>query len=175
MKIKRMIPEKFKERVIHKSENKQTFISLYFKFLQDNSKATLEKFSCIQLFLSAEEECKLLTKESITDYNPLASNQPEADTRIILHASRISEHNKVVIASPSGDTDIIVLAISLLHNHENVIIMDGWGDNKRVFDLSDVISEMDEDSQQALIGLHDFIGNDYSPVFFRKGEKNAWH
>ena len=113
MKITMMIPENFKERVLHNSENKQTFISLYFKFLQDNSKATLEKFSCIQLFLSAEEECKLLTKESITDYNPLASNQPEADTRIILHASRISEHNKVVIASPSGDTDIIVIAISL--------------------------------------------------------------
>ena len=49
--------------------------------------------------------------------------------------------------------------------------MDGWGDNKRVFDLSDVISEMDEDSQQALIGLHAFTGNDYSPAFFRKGTK----
>ena len=138
MKIDMMIPDNFKERILHNNENKQAFISLYFKYMQTNREETLKQFACSQIFLSAENECKLLTNEGIHDHNALASNQPEADTRIILHASRISALKKVVIASPSGDTDIIILAVSLLQNHQNVTIIDGWGDNKREFLLSDL-------------------------------------
>ena len=55
--------------------------------------------------------------------------------------------------------------------------MDGWGDNKRVFDMSDVISEMDEDSQQALIGLHAFTVQATTTALpsSEKGKKHAWH
>ena len=51
-------------------------------------------------------------------YTQLESNQPEADTRLILHARDAlqSTTSDVYIYSPSADTDIIVLAVSLLHD-----------------------------------------------------------
>ena len=75
MKIDMMIPDNFKERILHNNENKQAFISLYFKYMQTNREETLKQFACSQIFLSAENECKLLTNEGIHDHNALASNQ----------------------------------------------------------------------------------------------------
>ena len=76
---------------------------------------------------------------------PLASNQEEADTKVILHSHQILKSNEtfvITLRSPSGDTDIAVLTAALLSEFRNrVLIDDGSGDNRKVMRSSNIDTE----------------------------------
>lgn len=79
----------FMQRVLHNNDNKYQFIQLFFKFIEDNISKILRSLACEKLVLSGEETCTKFTSCTTTTYEPLLSNQPEADTRIILHAKEM--------------------------------------------------------------------------------------
>ena len=54
--------------------------------------------------------CESISKESITFYEDLSSDQEEADTKVVLRASHALQksNGNVCIRSPSSDTDVLV-------------------------------------------------------------------
>ena len=105
------------------------------------------QLGCGTIFISAEGQCHKIMIGHTSAYTQLESNQPEADTRLILHARDAlqSTTSDVYIYSPSADTDIIVLAVSLLHDESHrVYIADGSGKGLKTFKLSDVTIDDEE-------------------------------
>ena len=105
-----------------------------------------------------------------TKVRELASNQEEADTKLLLHTSYMLIDNnpdhKSVIQSPSGDVDINILFITVFHNHRDIIWIDyGTGAHRHIINLKSV--DMDSDKKLALIGFHAVTGNDYVSSFFQ--------
>ena len=98
------------------------------------------------------------------------------DTKVILHCYQIlkeCEGSVVTLRSPSGDTDIVVLAVALLNEFSNrVLLDDGSGKHRTFLRLSDI--DMEEDLVDAIVGFHAFTGNDYVSSFIRKGKEKCW-
>ena len=92
---------------------------------------------------------------------PLISSQEEAETKLVLHT-------KVSLEKTNEGTDIAIFVISLLWKFkERVILGDGHGKSRKKFSISD--EDMESDIVDALIRLHNFLGNDYISSFFHKG------
>ena len=71
--------------------------------------------------------CLSITLLCTEELNCLASNQEVVDTKVILQCSQAVLENQdihVILRSPSGDTDILVLAVSLLANEKQRIVLD---------------------------------------------------
>ena len=93
----------------------------------------------------------------------MINTKDKADTKVILHSHRAlpdCKNNHVLLRSPSAETDILVLAIALLHEFKERIVLDNWTGNSRQliwmgsFDFS-------VDRRNSLLGFHSFIGNDF--------------
>ena len=68
---------------------------------------------------------------------------------------------------------IVVLVVGLLQEFNGrVFIVNGCSSNTEHYKLSDF--EIDVECTSALLGLHDFTGNDYVSSFFRKGKEKCW-
>ena len=65
--------------------NKTRLIELFIEYVTKNSKDVRKQLGCTTIYISAEGRCHKLTEKETTDYPQLESNQPEADTRLILH------------------------------------------------------------------------------------------
>ena len=87
-----------------------------------------------------------------------------------MHAIENNENDTIVVRSPSGDTDIVVLALGIIPQRHQVVIMDN-GKSRKIFKLSSI--DMNDGHVQAIIGFHSFTGNHYISSFFRKG-KTCW-
>ena len=123
------------------------------------------------IYISTEGHCHKFTEKETTDYPQLESNQPEADTHLVLHARDALQttDSEVYIYSPSADTDVVVLCVALLHDEKTrVHIIDGSGKRSRVYKLSDIT--VDEEVSNALIGLYAFTGNDFVSSLFGIGK-----
>ena len=179
----------FKERILRNPENKTRLIELLTQYVSENTNSVMRQLGCGTIFISAEGQCHKIMIGHTSAYTQLESNQPEADTRSILHAEDALQltTSDVYIYSPSADTDIIVLAVSLLHDESHrVYIADGSGKGLKTFKLSDVtiddeelrrkhgVTVEEEELRRALIGLYAFTGNDYASSFFRVGKKTAY-
>ena len=97
-------------------------------------------------------------------------------TKVILHCRHSLQqypNHTVTLRSPPTDTDILVLAVALLNNHKDNVILDtGSGKSRKVIPLNSIV--MDNHLRNALIGFHAFTGNDYVSSFFRKGKFKCW-
>ena len=119
------------------------------------------------------KNCTKLTLSSCTTLEDYQSNQEEAVTEIILHASKLSNHlpeNKdIVIRSHSGDVDINILAISILDSKQKQIFIDlGKGTSRKGACLSEI--KLTSLEKKCILGLHAFSGNDYISSCFRKSK-----
>ena len=121
-------------------------------------------------------KCLVITHQSTSEDTSLSSNQEEADTKVILHCHAIlveSSSSIVTLRSPSGDTDIVILAMTLLHEfNDRVILDDGSGKNRKLISLKEI--SIEEEIIEALIGFHAYTGNDYVSSFFRKGKDTCF-
>ena len=126
--------------------------------------------------VSTFNRCISISNLECCEEEELKSSHEEADTKFILHAKHVATHfpsPRVVLRSHSGDTDIIVLAVALLQEYRDRIMLDdGSGKSRRTVKLNDV--DLDEDVIGALIGFHAFTGNDYCSSFFRKGKETCF-
>ena len=124
------IPANFKERILRNPTNKTRLVQLFVEYVSKYSTDVLKQLGCRTILISAESLCHKFTETERSSYPPLESNQPEADTRLILHARDAlqSTASDVSIYSPSGDTDVVVLCASLLYDEKTrVNLIDGSG------------------------------------------------
>ena len=126
--------------------------------------------------MSGDGYCDVLTSSECQPCDELASDQEEADTKVVLHAKEVlssqAREKCVSIRSPSGDTDILVIALGTIVERSRVLFDYGNGTNRSKIWLDQVM--MPTDLRQALIGFHAFSGNDYVSSFFRKGKGTCW-
>ena len=113
--LKAKTPRDFRERILLNSANKTRIVELLIEYITTNKESVLKTLECTEINISAEGSCTHITDKATLTNEPLVSNQPEADTRVILHAVNALESPgyDVAISSPSGDTDILVLVASL--------------------------------------------------------------
>ena len=144
--------------------------------LSINKTKVLDMLQTKEIFFSTFNDCKRITADSISTEDHLASNQEEADTKVLLHCLHsltCSQEKNVIVRSPSCDVDITVIMISkLLNNADRVFLDYGTGIHRKGMWLSDV--DMPESETKCLIGFHAFTGNDYISSFFQKGKTACW-
>ena len=165
-------PDKLRERMLRNPHNKSRLVELLGEFVSQNKQKVLEELKCSEIFISAEGNCERVTINEEMKVPLLASNQPEADTRVILHTKHAVENTDtpVFLLSPSGDTGIVVLAISLLTNvSDRVYLIDGSGQHRKIVKLKSLVQN--RDFHEWLIGFHAFTGNDFVSSFFNHGKK----
>ena len=173
--LKSKAAKEFKEPILRNATNKTRLIELFVQYVSENSSDVLQQLGCGTIYISTEGHCYKITAGQTSSEAQLKSNQPEADTRLILHARHAlaSTKSDVYIYSPSADTDVMVLCVSLLSDESHrVHIADGSGKRLKVYKLSDI--EVDDDHRLALIGLYAFTGNDYVSSLFGIGKKKAY-
>ena len=97
------------------------------EYIETSKAGVLNILRCNKIVISLDCKCVVLTHVSTTIEMSLVSNQEEADTKVILHCYHIlneSTNSIVTVRSPSGDTDIIVLAVSLLKDFDDGVLLD---------------------------------------------------
>ena len=170
------VPRNF-QKFLANDENKKQLIALIFNEWSSDSYAPLLQNK--NLYFVCEEECFLLSSEDgvTTDSRPiheLRSSQEEADTRILLHAKYVNDHqlSKRVIVR-STDTDVFLL---LLHfsaqfaNCKNLIFDTGVGDKRRLIDINNLCLALGSTVATSLLGFHAFTGCDSTSAFVRQGK-----
>jgi hypothetical protein len=155
-------------------ENKTQLINLTFEYVKQNRSKCLSTLKSEVIYLSKDSFCEKVTEEEVSIYDTLASDQEEADTKVVLHAldALSTTQSNVCIRSPSGDTDIVIIAIGNISEIHRVKIDSGNGNNRKSIWLDTLT--LKEEECNALIGFHAFSGNDYISSFFRKGKLMCW-
>ena len=155
-------------------ENNTRMIDLIFEFIVESRVNVLQLLKTTAIILSSDNVDR--STLHVTSKDSRLSDQEEADTKVILHClhSFFEDPNYTfTLHSPSADTDILMLAVALLkENKDNVILDTGSGRNRKVFHLNSII--MVEHLSNALIGFHAFTENNYISSFFRKGKLKCW-
>jgi hypothetical protein len=106
-----------------------------------------------------------------------ATNQEEADTRLILHAvlasQEVAEGVKLVVRSP--DTDVLILLISHCHRIKRETLFEtGTGNNRRILNVNHIAHTVGPDLAEALPAFHAFTGCDTTSSFVRKGKRGPY-
>lgn len=117
-------------------------------------------------------ENNICSTDDTINVTTLNNNHEEADTKIILHATFVSQRLpecNINIFSP--DTDVFILAPS---NYEKLsdktIFETGKGDSKRQICLKPIFEKLGKEKAAALCGLHSISGADITGSFFKKGK-----
>ena len=143
------------------NENKSRLISLTFSFIKENDLKSLQMLKCNTVILSGDCYCKMVTTEGCFPFDPLKSDQEEADTKVVLHAIHAlgETTGNICIRSPSGDTDIFVIALAKIAEKNRIKMDYGNGKNRKGVWLDEI--DLPANQCDALIGFHSFTGNDY--------------
>ena len=102
----------------------------------------------------------------------LFPSQEEADTRIILHCSYISNQEEIkMIIIKSSDTDVFLLLLPFADKINKILIFDTGTRNKRhQKDMSSLASSLSSSLREAILGLHVLTGSDTTSCFAGKGK-----
>ena len=117
-------------------------------------------------FLCVDEELRWHEEPS------LYGDHLEADTRVMFHAKHGDANGAQNIAIRGNDTDILIILLSNISNLYNSKL---WYDCGLDFNNSREFIDIDGLKKNlpyatALAGIYGFLGNDYSPAFFKKGK-----
>ena len=132
------------------------------------------------LFVTHEiERHKLTGEENGIDCNrvdELCTQQEEANTRILLHASHAASNGHDCIAIKSPDTDVAVLACTFSHSvNAKMLFCIDTKQRRRYLDMPAIGQSLGEDLCKALPGLHALTGYDSTSAFEGKGKRQAFH
>ena len=118
-----------------------------------------------EIFYLCGDRCEMISSADGTSVvsrpiQDLFPSQEEADTRIILHCSYISnqeEIKRIIIKSPG--TDVFLLLLSYADKINKILIFDsGTRNERRQIDMSSLASSMSSILRKAILGLHAFTG-----------------
>ena len=150
----------------HENENKSPLIKIFFNWLIDSKRKTLNTLRT-SLYLFFEGYCQRLPISNVTSIDSLMSNHEEADFRLMVHAKHaIDSNSPVIIKSHSADADIFIMAFTSLYS-TNLILYSGTGVGRKIIQMPD--AEIEEDNRNALISFHFVTGCDYVFIFPQGG------
>ena len=152
-----------------------TTVEIIKDMLIKEKSSILEKLECNEIYFSMEKICYLISIDTVSTVDELASSQEEADTKLLLHTNHAQLHFpelQVVVRSHSGDTDVNVLFVSKFTDNDKIFLDIGTGVRRKVFNLTSI--RMNCKLKEALIGFHAFTGNDYVSSFFKKSKDTCW-
>jgi hypothetical protein len=125
----------------------------------------------MKLVVAWSNQCKATHK----DVEHLASEQEEADTKLLLHAvdATVCGATKIHICSP--DTDVLVLALRRYPQLcQNSYFVTGAGRKHRSIPLKSIYEALGPSKAAALPGFHAFTGADITGSFAGKGKITCW-
>ena len=151
------IPRGFKG-FLKNGDKKARLTELVQDVISINKTKILDMLRTKGIFFSTFNDCIRITADSISTEHHLASNQEEADTKVLLHCLHsltCNQEKNVIVRSPDDD---ITFISKLLNNADRVFLDHGTGVHRKGMWLSDV--DMPESERKCLIGFHAFTGND---------------
>lgn len=114
-------------------------------------------------------------KATHTDMTYLASNQEEADTKLILHAVDATTSGATSINIISPDTDVFILSLRRFPDLcENTTFETGRGHRHRKILLGPIVRALGSARTAALPGFHAWSGADITGSFAGKGKLKCW-
>ena len=120
---KSKIPRDFKG-FLKNGDDKRRLTELVRDVISINKTEVFGMLQTKEIFFSTFNDCKRITANSTSTEHRLASNQEEADTKVLLHCLHsltCNQKKNVIVRSPSGDVDTTVIMISqLLSNADRV-------------------------------------------------------
>ena len=140
--------------------------------------AYAQKIKDHTLFVTHGDDCtKLVVSEGTVTASTvveLCSNQEQADTRMLLHASHASQNGHQRIAITSSDTDVEVLAC----HYQAVIpaeimLISGTTSRSCIVSIPRACEKLSPEICQILPSLHAMTGCDSVSDFASKGKKKA--
>ena len=155
-------------------DNKERMFEVIEEVWKENSEKIGERI----VYFARGGTCTMITRTATVDVEDLATDHEEADTKIaylIQHAANTNHDKDIVciVRSNSGDIDIpIILSGIELERNVHVYIDNGTGKNRRILALNKC--DLTDQQQKALVGVHEFTGNDYVASFLRKGKQLCW-
>ena len=147
------------------SDSNKNTLTQFFLFEIQKDVYAPDLFGREIFYVCEDRICEMITSEDgrsviSRPIHRLFSSQEEADTRIILHCSYISNQEdikRIIIKSP--DTDVFVLFLSFADKINKIMIFDtGTRNKRRQVDLSSLASSMSSSLREAILGLHAFTG-----------------
>ena len=172
-------PVKQCSNFLSSSHNKREFI----KSIVSAWKARSLNVSQKKLFVGYENHCCCFSSDGVSDIPELASNQEEADTRMLLHiqheAAQSHDLKSFIVHSP--DTDVFILCLSYLHSiNRPIFFKTGVKDKSRFINMTRIKEKIEiltadmeysaDDLCKALLGFHAFTGCDTVSSFAGKGK-----
>ena len=161
------------ESFISSSENKQNFASFLSREIICPSKKLPPRYEC---FVAGGVADGMDAESSkLGKLSHMASNQEEADTRIVLHAADATSKGFQNIVIRSQDTDVLVL---LVHHSSksarNIWMKVGTSKKVRFISVRGIMQSIGPQACQALPGFHAITGCDTTSQFSGIGKKAAW-
>ena len=121
---------------------------------------------CIKLFVDDDGSLQFQFPDDFQ------ANHEEADTLIVLHASKVSGISKI----RSSDTDVLVLLIALVKTlpaGSGIFLDYGTSNNRRMIDVCSIATQLEQSQpglSQSLMAFHALTGCDFTSAFYRKGK-----
>lgn len=128
------------------------------------------------LYVTHGSECHMLVPGdkciNSVRVEELCTEQEEADTRVLLHASHMASQGYRCIIIRSPDTDIAVLACSFSHDIDaRLLFWTGTKQRQRYLDATAIGNTLGSDVSKALLGMHALTGCDSTSAFIGRGKK----
>lgn len=111
------------------------------------------------------------TATEVREMRELNSSQEETDTRVVLYIiyAKNKGYKTVQVRTPDSDIFFIILHYMDMFEGVTVLFDTGSGNNRRIFNMTELSSDYTPEYRTALLGLHAFCGCDTTSAFKGKG------
>ena len=125
-----------------------------------------------ELFVTYGSKCFRITEDGVTlDVQQLASNQEEADTRLLLHAAHAGKSKFKSVVIVSEDTDVLILCLAFCRRIPCRLYMRVAAKGRnRILSIDKMEEMMGDEVCLALPGLHAYTGCDTVSAFSGVGK-----
>ena len=101
----------------------------------------------------------------------MTSNQEETDSRVVLYSQYASQQNYDSVRIKSPDSDIFWILLYHARGIDSQVLYDtGFGNNRRLINITQISNHYTQAVCNALLGVHGFTGCDSTSCFKGKGK-----
>ncbi|MES9881053.1 MAG: hypothetical protein ABW185_09250 [Sedimenticola sp.] len=154
-------------RLLASSTSKQKLVH----FFADDWKEKKARLGDKVVYVTDEETCYKISRETVEDVEDLKSTHEEADTRLLLHAKHAADAGYSSVTIVADDTDIMVLALAFVNIINCKIYMRcGSKTRTRLIIIDKMAAALGHGVCDSLLGLHVFTGCDTVSAFSGQGK-----
>ena len=174
------VPPQWKD-LLHHNANKAQIITLMINDWKTDKYAA--KLHTVKLYYAHKTKCYILSSSdgkhtSCEECEELASEQEEADPRIITHLLDILQWKKdipVIVRSSDTDVECLLLHYYAVHGMKGMVIMvSGVSDKRKLIDIKSVATDIGTEACCALVGWFYYTGSDTTSSSVRRGKVKPW-